>query len=68
MMKLKLSDNIVLYKKLSEMPQVQELHPVPDAHAPVMKFQFNDVSVNLLYIFKPLSRIIDNPNLCSLYS
>lgn len=34
---------------LSEMDEVTELHPVPDAHVPVMKFKFNGVSVDLLY-------------------
>ncbi|CAK9145353.1 unnamed protein product [Ilex paraguariensis] len=27
-----------LHKMLSEMPEVTEMHPVPDAHVPVMKF------------------------------
>lgn len=34
---------------LSEMPEVTELQPVPDAHVPVMKFKFNGVSIDLLY-------------------
>ncbi|XP_075518559.1 nuclear poly(A) polymerase 1 [Primulina tabacum] len=38
-----------LYRMLSEMPDVHELHPVPDAHVPVMKFKFNGVSIDLLY-------------------
>ncbi|GER32803.1 poly(A) polymerase, partial [Striga asiatica] len=38
-----------LYRMLSEMPEVQELHPVPEAHVPVMKFKFNGVSIDLLY-------------------
>ncbi|XP_057810700.1 nuclear poly(A) polymerase 1 isoform X2 [Salvia miltiorrhiza] len=38
-----------LYRMLSEMHEVQELHPVPDAHVPVMRFKFNGVSIDLLY-------------------
>jgi len=38
-----------LQKMLSEMQEVTELHPVPDAHVPVVKFKFNGVSVDLLY-------------------
>ncbi|KAK7354363.1 hypothetical protein VNO80_19823 [Phaseolus coccineus] len=38
-----------LWKMLSEMQEVTELHPVPDAHVPVMKFKFNGISVDLLY-------------------
>jgi len=38
-----------LKNMLSEMQEVTELHPVPDAHVPVMKFKFNGVSVDLLY-------------------
>ncbi|XP_061353067.1 nuclear poly(A) polymerase 1-like isoform X2 [Gastrolobium bilobum] len=34
---------------LSEMQEVTELHPVPDAHVPVIGFKFNGVSVDLLY-------------------
>ncbi|XP_021613995.1 nuclear poly(A) polymerase 1 isoform X2 [Manihot esculenta] len=38
-----------LYRMLSEMPEVTELHPVPDAHVPVMNFKFKGVSIDLLY-------------------
>ncbi|KAL5544890.1 hypothetical protein UlMin_008674 [Ulmus minor] len=37
---------------LSEMPEVSELHPVPDA--PVMKFKFSGVSIDLFYAKLPL--------------
>ena len=38
-----------LHKMLVEMPEVTEVHPVPDAHVPVLKFKFNGVSIDLLY-------------------
>ncbi|KAK4280744.1 hypothetical protein QN277_012325 [Acacia crassicarpa] len=38
-----------LHNMLSEMPEVTELHPVPDAYVPVMRFKFNGVSIDLLY-------------------
>ncbi|KAL0535559.1 hypothetical protein IC582_029894 [Cucumis melo] len=38
-----------LHKMLSEMPEVSELHPVPDAHVPVMRFKLSGVSIDLLY-------------------
>ncbi|TVU11215.1 hypothetical protein EJB05_44788 [Eragrostis curvula] len=34
----------VLHDMLSEMPEVSELHPVPDAHVPVMKFKILELS------------------------
>jgi poly(A) polymerase len=34
---------------LAEMPEVSELHPVPDAHVPVMKFKFRGISIDLIY-------------------
>ncbi|XP_012572047.1 nuclear poly(A) polymerase 1-like isoform X2 [Cicer arietinum] len=38
-----------LHKMLFEMPEVSEMHPVPDAHVPVMNFKFNGISIDLLY-------------------
>ncbi|KAG9455959.1 hypothetical protein H6P81_000467 [Aristolochia fimbriata] len=38
-----------LHNMFAEMPDVTELHPVPDAHVPVMKFKLNGVSIDLLY-------------------
>ncbi|KAJ0605697.1 putative polynucleotide adenylyltransferase [Helianthus annuus] len=38
-----------LKRMLLEMPDVTELHPVPDAHVPVMRFKLNGVSIDLLY-------------------
>lgn len=34
---------------LSEIPEVTELHPIPDAHVPVLGFKFKGVSIDLLY-------------------
>jgi poly(A) polymerase Pap1 len=34
---------------LAEMPEVTELHPVPDAHVPVLGFKLCGVSIDLLY-------------------
>ncbi|KAI3815615.1 hypothetical protein L1987_15292 [Smallanthus sonchifolius] len=38
-----------LKKMLLETPDVTELHPVPDAHVPVMRFKLYGVSIDLLY-------------------
>ncbi|KAL9148881.1 hypothetical protein ABFS82_12G072700 [Erythranthe guttata] len=46
-----------LQKMLSEMPEVEELHPITEAYVPVMKFKFNGVSIDLLYANVSLSCI-----------
>ncbi len=38
---------IELHSILAEREEVTELHPVPDAHVPVMKFKFNGISIDL---------------------
>lgn len=38
-----------LHRMLADIPEVEELHPVPDAYVPVMKFKLNGVSIDLLY-------------------
>ncbi|KAI8573611.1 hypothetical protein RHMOL_Rhmol01G0290400 [Rhododendron molle] len=38
-----------LYRMLADMTEIEELHPVPDAHVPVLKFKFSGVSIDLLY-------------------
>jgi poly(A) polymerase len=38
-----------LHEMLAEMPEVSELHPVPDAHVPVLGFKINGISIDLLY-------------------
>ncbi|XP_074588991.1 nuclear poly(A) polymerase 4-like isoform X2 [Curcuma longa] len=40
---------IILHDQLFEMEEVSELHPVPDAHVPVLKFKFLGISIDLLY-------------------
>ncbi|KAL5199199.1 hypothetical protein ABZP36_020402 [Zizania latifolia] len=37
------------YDILADMPEVTEIHPVPDAHVPILKFKFSGVSIDLLY-------------------
>ncbi|XP_075479676.1 nuclear poly(A) polymerase 4-like isoform X3 [Primulina tabacum] len=39
----------ILHNILSDMEEVTELQPVPDAHVPVMKFKFDGISIDLLY-------------------
>ncbi|XAR52468.1 Polynucleotide adenylyltransferase [Bertholletia excelsa] len=45
---------------LAEMPEIQELHPVPDAYVPVLKFKLNGVSIDLLYANVALWAIPDD--------
>ncbi|KAF0934208.1 hypothetical protein E2562_023463 [Oryza meyeriana var. granulata] len=40
---------VTLHGALSEMEEVTELQPVPDAHVPVMKFKFRGIPIDLLY-------------------
>lgn len=40
---------MVLHELLAENEEVSELHPVPDAHVPVMKFKLRGISIDLLY-------------------
>ncbi|KAJ7529342.1 hypothetical protein O6H91_15G045400 [Diphasiastrum complanatum] len=40
---------VELHTILADMQEVTELHPVTDAHVPVMKFKFNGISIDLLY-------------------
>ncbi|XWS20217.1 hypothetical protein CRYUN_Cryun31cG0081000 [Craigia yunnanensis] len=39
----------LLHNILAEREEVTELQPVPDAHVPVMKFNFNGIPIDLLY-------------------
>nr|GMC62755.1 nuclear poly(A) polymerase 1 isoform X1 [Ipomoea batatas] len=36
-----------LHKMLSEMDEIEELHHVPDAHVPVMRFKLHRISIDL---------------------
>ncbi|XP_059441061.1 nuclear poly(A) polymerase 1-like [Corylus avellana] len=38
-----------LHRMLGEMPEVEDLHPVPGANVPIMKFKFDGISIDLLY-------------------
>lgn len=40
---------VELHKMLTEMQEVEELNPVPDAQVPVMNFKFDGVLIDLLY-------------------
>lgn len=40
---------IELHNMLEDHEGVTELHPVPDAHVPVLSFKFNGISIDLLY-------------------
>ena len=51
-----------LQRMLSEMPEASVLHPVPEAHVPVLKFKFSAISIDLLYAKLSLSVI---PELCA---
>ncbi|KAL4560008.1 hypothetical protein LXL04_032156 [Taraxacum kok-saghyz] len=46
----------VLHDILTNMEEVTELQPVPDAHVPVMKFKFEGISIDLLYA--SISRLV----------
>ncbi|CAN6875730.1 unnamed protein product [Brassica oleracea] len=43
-----------LHRMLSELPEVTEIHSVPDAYVPLMGFKLNGVSIGLLYAKLPL--------------
>jgi poly(A) polymerase Pap1 len=45
---------------------VTELHPVPDAHVPVMRFRFNGISIDLVYAMLALWDISEVSDLCAL--
>lgn len=51
---------------LSEIPEVTELHPIPDAHVPVLGFKFKGVSIDLLYARLSLW-VIPDVSACCIY-
>jgi poly(A) polymerase len=55
-----------LHSILAGKEEVTELHPVPDAHVPVMKFKFNGISIDLLYARLSLWAIPDVSVFCCL--
>ncbi|KAJ4901352.1 Nuclear poly(A) polymerase 1 [Raphanus sativus] len=52
---------------LSELPEVTELHSVPDAYVPLMGFKLNGVSLDLLYAQLPLWTIPEDLDLSDDY-
>jgi poly(A) polymerase Pap1 len=42
------------------MPEATELHAVPDAFTPVIKFKFKGISIDLLYARMTLANIPEN--------
>lgn len=52
-----------LHDKLAKMEEVTELHPIPNAYVPVMKFKLNDIPVDLVYAKLPRWVINDDLNI-----
>lgn len=48
------------------MPEVTELHPVPNASVPLMKFKVNGVSIDLIYARLSLLVIPEVSDLCEI--
>ena len=46
------------------MPEIQDLHIVSDAHVPVIKFKYSDISIDLLYANFAICSI---PVVCNYY-
>ena len=40
---------VTLHGILTQLEEVTELQPVPDAHVPLMKFKFHRMAIDLLY-------------------
>lgn len=40
---------VTLHDMLKEVPDIVELHAVPDSHVPVMKFKLKGISIDLVY-------------------
>jgi poly(A) polymerase len=53
----------LLQKKLAAMPEVTEMHAVPDAFTPVIKFCFSGISIDLLYARLLLPSIPEDLNI-----
>jgi poly(A) polymerase len=51
------------HRMLAELPEVQELNPVPMARVPVMRFKFNGVPIDLLYANLELTTIPEDLDL-----
>ena len=62
---------VTLHGILTQLEEVTELQPVPDAHVPLMKFKFHRMAIDLLYasvslaVIPPVSCILGNICACS---
>lgn len=62
---------VTLHGILTQLEEVTELQPVPDAHVPLMKFKFHGMAIDLLYasvslaVIPPVSCILCNICACS---
>ncbi|MCO5549237.1 hypothetical protein L7F22_002704 [Adiantum nelumboides] len=51
---------VVLHSMLLAMHEVTDLHAVPDAHVPILKFKLNGICIDLLYARLPMWVVPEN--------